>query len=212
LVCEGFENDLADWTFGVSSNEYGSVAPDARAYRGLRSAHLRSDSSGVPGRYLEAELQTNVDFPFDPLFFRAFVYLPSQRLPQSLDLLVVQQSEDPYGGVALGVTSTRAVQLHDFGLDPPHDLTSSVVLPMDRWVCLEWQVPRSQPDAGTAGSYQVWLDGDELTDLSVGGREVTPPLNTLWLGWAFNAPANTAPLDIWFDEVAVDAQPIGCAR
>lgn len=74
------------------------------------------------------------------------------------------------------------------------------------WHCSEWYV-----DTGTQ-SYRYFLDSTEITSLAfTNSNKTTLPalFGAVGVGAQFFAPL-TAPLDTWFDDLAIDDKQIGC--
>jgi hypothetical protein len=83
-----------------------------------------------------------------------------------------------------------------------------VQLPVDRWVCVEAQIP-----SNATGTTRVFIDGVQVTDVAIGKPSPQPPPNHIYFGldWINNA-TTLSPARAWFDEVIVDDQPTTCAQ
>jgi hypothetical protein len=96
----------------------------------------------------------------------------------------------------------------------PAGIALSRVLPVQEWSCIEFVVD------GPNGTIQTWVDGTLVEGLIIDGtptqdideqwlRKVdwAPDLSDFKLGWeAYGGQSNT----LWFDDVALASQPIGC--
>jgi hypothetical protein len=77
----------------------------------------------------------------------------------------------------------------------------------DRWQCLEWHYDQPRQQGA------VWLEGTQLP-IQVGRSHVPeiPVFTSLGVGWANYQNAAGEGFVVWIDEVAFDANRIGCAR
>jgi hypothetical protein len=91
---------------------------------------------------------------------------------------------------------------------------SGRVIPVERWVCIEWKF--DGPNAGM----QLWLDGQATPDLTIAGHGdgcvnaaadfpwTAPSFTSIDLGWeSYQADA---PRTAWVDDVVISTTPIGC--
>jgi hypothetical protein len=82
------------------------------------------------------------------------------------------------------------------------------VIPSRTWICAEFEFK------GDTHEFRVWWDDVERLALRSGPRRhanfTMPQLNQLWFGWWMYNMAE--PQELWIDEIAVDFQPIGCAK
>jgi hypothetical protein len=96
----------------------------------------------------------------------------------------------------------------------PAGIALSRALPAAQWLCIELMVD------GAAGHVRTWVDGAEIPGLAIDGAS-TPDVDEQWLrkaGWrpalkdfalGWESYAGQA-MTLWFDDVALDAQRIGC--
>lgn len=95
----------------------------------------------------------------------------------------------------------------------PNGVAMSTPLPVNRWVCLRYEIDT------TKQSMRTFLDDQEVPGLRVDGvptqdvdgqwlrRGTAPRPTTLRLGWeSYAADADT----IWYDDVALGSSPIAC--
>jgi hypothetical protein len=84
-------------------------------------------------------------------------------------------------------------------------LPSQTKIPVGEWACIEWEVSQG----GAHGDLRVRLNGAELTDAAM----TNVPLITIEEFW-FGLYPETAPgpIDLWYDEIAIDSKPIGCEK
>ncbi len=195
-----------DPDFGV----HGNVSIDTtRSYRGSNSLHVHMDR--VPGSsYPSASVSESGEVPQTGYFVRAFVYLPQNSLTANIEFVMGQNPlyylwgifADNLGhlGYSDDIPPTRGYQ------------SPSTLMPSDRWVCLEWQViAAGNNDLG--GGNRLYLDDVEQTDLTqTTGYPADRFPSSVVLGLFPDESNTVTPLDVWFDEVAVDSQRIGCDK
>ena len=93
------------------------------------------------------------------------------------------------------------------------DTRSVDAFPADAgWVCLEWEI-----DTPPAPSFQAMaIKGAGVTDLRSDASTRYPDAGgpqQPTFGAFFPSPVAAQPaFDVWFDEVAIDSAPVGCAR
>ncbi|MFO0750949.1 MAG: hydrolase [Myxococcota bacterium] len=97
----------------------------------------------------------------------------------------------------------------------PTGIAHSKVLPVDTWVCVELVVD------GQAGTLATWVDGEAVDGLAVDGS-ATPELDEQWLRQAWHPELRSfglgwesyagQALTLWFDDVAIGPDPIGCGE
>jgi hypothetical protein len=92
-----------------------------------------------------------------------------------------------------------------FGVPDAGGAVSSTQLPLGEWVCLELEVDTN------AHHLNVWMNGNELGDMSAAVD--VGKLDLLSVGLGYGGASDAWPAyDAWFDEIAVDANRIGCDR
>lgn len=80
-----------------------------------------------------------------------------------------------------------------------------------RWQCVEWRMDAAD------NKVELWFDGVAKPDLTVstrdhGGNQVDflfPRFDTVKIGWQLYQP-NEGSYDIWYDDIALGAERIGC--
>lgn len=98
----------------------------------------------------------------------------------------------------------------------PVGVALSMPLPTNQWECVQFEVNQSQ------GSMRTWLNGTEVAGLHL-DNVPTPDIDAQWLqnrpnwrpsltdlrlGWESYSGGDDT---LWFDDVAISSQPIGCA-
>jgi hypothetical protein len=93
--------------------------------------------------------------------------------------------------------------------EPKGEVVSKTRVPIGRWACWEWEI------AGVTNEQRFWLDGQEVTDMRIGAAQgwTAPRSGNVTVGWDAYHGSPTIPdgFDIWFDEIAVASDRIGCA-
>jgi hypothetical protein len=75
-------------------------------------------------------------------------------------------------------------------------------------VCLEWHV-----HVVSGGYAKAYVNGVEVTSLTtVQDTQPTPNVAQVALGLVATPGTATSAREIWFDDVAIDANPIGCTK
>jgi chitin-binding protein len=86
----------------------------------------------------------------------------------------------------------------------PQGIASSVQIPANTWICMEYEVNSS--------GAQTWINGSQVSGLTIGGSNSpfgswSPKVTDLRLGWESYGSAGDT---FWFDDVAVSNSKIGC--
>lgn len=210
-LCDGFEDAALSPLWYVYDGPGATAAIDSsRACRGSASAHVHLDAGdvGASPRILLEETQTEQPTPLADRWLRAFVYVPSSSVTAAFDrMLVASQTAQPYQEIDLGVTGSRLTVEDEFGTTP--DTYSTDSLPTDRWVCVVLNIKQGSP-----GEVHVSIDGAPTSDLQLSVEtNPSPPVGSVRWGAAFyQLAAAQGPVDLWFDEIAIDGSPLACAR
>jgi hypothetical protein len=200
-LCDGFENASlqAPWTPVVLSG--GSLDLDPSVVeRGSQSVHAHT--AATDAGLVQSELTQIAVVPNPNFYLRAFVFLLAPAPTRLTRLGGYLSKTTSFNGAGLFLDQ-GALRL---GSDSAFGPIASTPFPTGRWVCVEWQV-----SVGATGELRVWLDGVEAAEARYAGP-VRTTLDHLSLGIAMFGISTPQPAyDLWIDEVAVDAQPIGCA-
>jgi hypothetical protein len=228
LLCDDFESgtlDAATW-----KNYQAAPTIDATlGARGSKSLHMKTAATGGSG------IQTTKIFPrmgglyYGRMFIR-FSALPTS--PEYAHWTIV--GSNPMGGSNNGGELRVGGQLEGgkekFGVGTDHgptgdwtnldrDPSANAVraVPTNEWLCVEWMVDSAKELT------KFWWDGVEhpslatTRDVSHGGNSGVkydlPDIGSVWVGFEnYNQGKTMQPssYDVWIDEVALDAQRIGC--
>jgi hypothetical protein len=222
-LCETFEGTAegaipAGWEKVASTGSIGVVS--GMANRGSRSLHVLAPS----GSY-ETYIRHTKSFPVpdDTFYGRLFLRIAARRhAPMNILHWTVFEARGSnsnnrvrYGGIENGFAMTNAwlfnvetMGMGEKGIDDDPDVQTNP----GRWYCAEWMYK------GTAGANEsrLWVDGAERPKMHVTGSTfdgiyAMPTFNSLYVGWAIYQPMD-GPYEVWIDDVAIDAQKLGCDR
>lgn len=218
MLCDGFETgtlNSAIWhkeidnTGNGDAGVNGKITVEAgRSYRGSYALHVHMDN-GPAYDYPTLFAVESAVVPQSTAYLRAFLYISQNNQLADIEYLVGRNPN--YNMWGIGSESTGALFSSD-GIGGGRRDTGTTQLPRERWVCVEWQLINAT-DVDMGGGMHVFIDGVEAMDLKfTSGYPVTPFPSWLMLGMEPQQNQNTGPLDVWFDEVAVDSQPIGCVK
>lgn len=205
LLCEGFE-DAALASHWVVFESAGALSLDtARAYRGRQSIHSHTNAAAGGEPHAELRSRRGLMMGFTgQAHVRMWAYFASPWAPSFSQLAVF--SDQSGGGISTGARNLNMVNNDFTDLDLAESATQP--LPLDRWTCLQFEAP-----SGMSGTTRVFVDGAEVTDVTLTKSSVQPPFDNIYIGiyWANNT-AMLPAADAWFDEVIVDDAPTTCAQ
>ncbi len=224
ILCDDFENGMNPaYRSSVSSGSI--VVDETRARGGKKSLHARAQAAAGTNAMI------SIGSPAPPAadssyFVRTFMYYAAPPLVENVHMLRVDGTipgsnarvRVSIGGTAdpKGMPSAPGFKVQPsaiYSSDIPtadhkgfRNLASSP-LSFDRWVCWEFQVD------GAKGEWRLWLDGvEEFTikwnkDPNAAWR--VPQISQLSLGIS-HAHLEQAPIEIWFDDLVIGTQRVGC--
>lgn len=199
LFCSGFETgDLSDWSI-PGFGDTPVIIENAAA--GSYAAKVETPGNGSAG-FVDAQVNfiANGGGKF---YGRAYYYLPSEVDVSHFEPLEAFPS--PAEQVfAILILDDERVSLWVNSADEV--VTGDVTFPRDRWFCLRFAAELSNP-----GSVQLWVDDalsvDATGDFAASGVEfMSMPARYTH----DQAPYEQGPVEIWFDEVVFDDEPVGC--
>ncbi|MEO6953112.1 MAG: hypothetical protein ABI321_15030 [Polyangia bacterium] len=109
----------------------------------------------------------------------------------------------------LALSGAITLEVRALDLSDVEELTSSSMMPLGRWTCLELRVPWA--DAAT-GRVRVLLDDVPLDDLSEDGRTTDVPSLTDPITGTHYGDSPGVGWDMWVDEMVIASQSIGCSK
>jgi hypothetical protein len=205
VLCDDFEKatlDATTWTADATATI------DTMAHRGAHSlkVHLAPISSGGIGDSVVIETKS---FPptGSTIYVRAWMYLGS--LPAGANRMQVLGIEQVTGSNDGDYFFTNAGDYRLYDQFSGQTTMSAAAPPTGSWFCVIFQVALA---TGNTGSLTL---GGTLSSLSQ-PNEVTqgsPQVGRLLLGPFFGSTTSAQPaLDVWFDDVIVDVNPVTCAQ
>lgn len=207
-VCTGFVCDSLDgtqidprWTLDTNA---GTITPDTtRVYRGTSSLHLHTDAISTGTTNPRAELLTSQGFPVTGMIYaRAWMYFASP-MPGTPFAQMINFANTAGVGISMGERNAYVVD-NDY-TTPQYVPSTTVMLPLDRWTCLELAIP-----SGISGTTHVYVDGAEVTDAAASQTNQPAP-DHIYLGIEWVATVTSqAAFDAWIDEIAIDTAPVPC--
>ena len=226
VLCDGFEAATAggppgsDWVVELQNAQESLAVDDSRAARGKHSLRIHTGSG-----YERAIVATARGFPFqgNTFYTRALVYattVPANahftlitgvgKLPSATEKTYVRFGGQ-FGILMANYYGFNASDQPQYSSSVPGNYSDGVQLPRERWACLEVGY------LGTQHELRVWLDDNEITRLHVTNWNPPPP-NLAWspayerVEIGFEAYGGQTESDIWYDEIAIGKNRIGCPK
>lgn len=223
---QGWMPDIAAGTVAVGSAPPPSGVAGAAPSIGTKAVHLVSSNTA---RILKSITFTpNAFFGRARLWFKSFpapaghwnVLLGWGYAPGSQKQVADQNWYEIGGGGGNGRLSTFYLSSRT-GIDgkPCCDCclacgNGPAPLPVQKWTCVEWQMD------GVKNEIRFWVDGTPIDQLTIDQTTFTqsscganpwiaPIFERMDIGWQ-QLPAGTGSMEMWVDDVALDAQRIGC--
>jgi hypothetical protein len=208
--CDGFEAATlaGHWSNNDQRGPSSWSIDSSRAYRGSRSLKIHHDPVDA-GAVVAAAVGEGQSFPMSDFYVRAFMYVPSPLPAANEAVLFAIESQAPYSQVSMELNTQAKVNTYNNVATPVVYKASATAMPLDRWVCVEWEVL-----ATASGSTRLWLDGTEVTDLeATQNLAASPAIDVLQIGMGVYQPSMALPAhDIWYDVVIVDGARVGCNK
>jgi hypothetical protein len=196
------------------------VIDGKRARSGIKSVRTSAAGGFFTRAFFGLPAESLTAFVGKTMFARAMVYMPAAA--GGLHTTIIQGSGPPAGATTgtayykFGHTFADKFMVNyagGFGTCNDCNVVSTSTHPPDQWVCIEWQWD-------TANSTQrYWLNSVELTDAytTLQGSPMAPTqaawpaprLEALELGWETYI-FDLGPAELWFDDVVLDDERIGC--
>ncbi len=205
-VCEDFESGDVDRSVWTTNAQGGSSlkVDGVRAAGGSKALHV-IHSGSADG---EVSIRVTKIFPMpkNSFFARAYVYQDLPQLPENFNYFWTVGEGKRY---ALG-PSIDMPPVVRWIYQPDHFTKKSTLrVPTARWACWEWEF------RGDANESRVWVDGAELPELHITnqtrpGPWVIPRWDRLDIGQQAPRPQAGGPFHVWFDEIAIHTERIGC--
>jgi hypothetical protein len=209
LFVEDFESGAIGSRWSRITHNGALTVDSSQVHRGQYALHVHEDTI-VPPDYGQADIVETSTVPLPDLYLRAFVWFPAGADPTSVALFAIDQPASPYKGVNLNITGSPP-SFSSYNNIPATAVSFSAttpLLPTNQWACLEWHI-----HVGTTGFAKAFVDGTEVTALSgTQNTEPSPTLGAIGIGLISYPSNNVNARDVWFDDIIVDANPIGCSQ
>ena len=197
LLCDGFEGGLGDWDRPREDDGMVRVTTDV-VYRGGSALEVSVNGTGSVGRASISQL-------FSPIssadtWVRAYFYIPSATYGDEISLLAVGELSINGESAATGFSIAETW----LWTTPNDDAVGPTLIPMDTWFCLQLHVT-----AGAAGRLEVFYDGASAATLAA-DTTLSDGFEELIIGIERAGTAQTAPVVLYVDEVAVDRAMLSC--
>jgi hypothetical protein len=224
-LCDGFESaapggppSAALWSIAQPDcTGSGTLAvDDAQAHSGQHSVKVNGGAGYCDHIFIA---NASVIATLGPqVYTRVFVRLGAPLGAGHVTFLAMKDSADKGGDVRMGGQDMILMynrQSDDATLPvlSPTGTGESVALAANAWTCIESHFDE------TAGTIDTWVDGKEIAGLVENGTP-TADVSTQWLSQAWNPTLadfrigwesySGQTMTLWFDDVALAAQRIGC--
>jgi hypothetical protein len=212
LLCDGFESGTVSgilWDYGVTQSNASVTVDQTHVHRGQYALHVHTNIVASSGSAEATVAESHTFSPPGATFWaRAFYYLPSSWSTSVATLLDASQKATPFNDVSLAIDHD-ALSIYNAFNGGSYVASTTPLLALDKWVCIEWEV-----DTGTPNQLHAWVDGQPVTALDLmQPTTAAQPIGVFSVGLGI-FPPNTSPiaLDAWVDDVIFDHAPIGCAK
>lgn len=207
VICDGFEGLMFDARWAVTGTGGTAALDTTRAYRGSSSAHFHTNPA--PAGDPSAVLRTTEGLAgaiTGTVYLRAWAYFASPY-PIPIFNQVLNVVNNMTTGVSMG-TRDGFARTNDYAFLQSR-VSSTVMVPVDRWTCLQLQVP-----SNVEGATRVFVDGVEATDVALmtPGGSPQPAADHIYVGVDWITTMAVPATDAWLDELIVDTQPTTCAQ
>jgi hypothetical protein len=153
------------------------------------------------------------------LYARVWLYIPqttqiTDDINANATLMVLGETMAPLGGTSLalwksGLTiqlynGTQAAQAASFAVD-------ATTFPRDAWFCLRWDFPIGPSVPKSA--FHVRIGNNALVNRepdAVVNSTLSNPYDRVWIGINHVSNLQLSPVVVYYDDVAVDTNDIGC--
>jgi hypothetical protein len=225
-LCDGFESAAVGgppspqlWTISQPDcTGSGTLAVDgSQAHSGKQS--VRVDGGGGYCDHIFISNASVIATLGPQVYTRLFVRVAAPLGAGHVSFLAMKDTADMGGDVRMGGQDMVLMynrQSDDATLPvlSPTGTGESVALAANTWTCIESHFDE------TAGTIDTWVDGKEIAGLVENGTP-TPDVSTQWLSQAGWKPTladfrigwesySGQTMTLWFDDVALAAQRVGC--
>ena len=224
-LCDGFESaavggppNPALWSISQPDcTGSGTLAvDDSEAHSGEHS--LKVDGGGGYCDHIFIDSASVITTLGPQIYTRVFVRVGAPLGAGHVTFLAMKDSADMGGDLRMGgqdmiLMYNRESDDATLPVLSPTGTGESVALAANTWTCIESHIDE------TAGTIDTWVDGKEIAGLVENGTP-TPDVSTQWLSEAWKPMLTDfrigwesysgQTMTLWFDDVALAAQRIGC--
>jgi hypothetical protein len=214
LFCDGFESEsgrtFPSWTMpiiqGAGTNVHigtDLVVADSPTCLGQSSMHATT-----VGANQQAFVYTDLAAPVPTtLHVRFFFYMKQYSMTPFQIVGFHSTSNDPNGYATLNVDPINGALNYANGFGAMSGANfNHANLPVNQWICLEL----TETFSATSGNVQLQLDGTKIGDTTIPTQPVGETLDQVNVGIIYTNTGDSGNNDVYFDEVAISANPIGC--
>jgi hypothetical protein len=224
-LCDGFESaaaggppDAKVWSLSQPDcTGTGTLVVDgAQAHTGTHSLRVDGGSGYCDHVFVASTAIASLG---PEVYTRVFVRLAAPLGAGHVTFLAMKDTADKQGDVRMGgqdmiLMYNRQSDDATLPVMSPTGTGESVALAANAWTCIESYFDEN------AGTIDTWVDGKEVAGLVENGTAV-PDVSTQWLSQAGWKPAladfrigwesySGQTMTLWFDDVALASQRIGC--
>jgi hypothetical protein len=217
--CEDFEAaSLNTQRWRIQSSGDTPAVETVRAARGMRSVHFHTDDNGL------ALIHTTEPFPAanNRYYGRLFAWFDAMPTAPEWAHWTIAASTTEASEVEIRVGGQYDNTINRFGVGTDHGPTGDWTMldedpgdavPVRQWVCVEW-LHDGQNDVT-----DFWWNGVARPSLHTTaaahggdtGQYTMPDIDSMFVGfWLYQPMTMPEAFDVWIDEVAIDAERIGC--
>ncbi len=207
--CDGFEGGvLKDWS-DAGARKGTARIEQGKAWKGRHALHVTAPKD----EHVQVLVSHRLATAQETLFVRMYVWAPEPLPPHNWNYLIVQGQGHSWrlGGTTKPFGDESGARLVRVMHQPLHkELVSAERFETGRWICWEMEL-RSRDRA-----MNVWLDGRAIPAMALPGDSgkadqpwVFPSFERVDIGLQHAHPT-PGPVEVWIDEVAIDARRIGC--
>lgn len=204
-LCDDFEAGISgSWTSDVSA---GAIAPaTSPVHSGTHSVALTTTmiTSSVTNPRSSLERFAPLPFPDGTIYARVWLYLQSPFSTTAYFAQFINFANTAGQGISIGARNGY-VTANDY-TDGGYMESATTQLPLDRWFCLQMEMP-----TGSTSTVRAYVDAVEVTDIALTKTTAQPPPDQVYFGFMWVGTISSLPAAAgWMDDVAVGTTPISC--
>jgi hypothetical protein len=221
LFCDGFESGTIDpslWAETTPADSRQSIGvSNAYAHHGTWSLHVHVNALN-DGLYLQSRVGENKTGSQNLLYIRFFYMLSGLPGPDEgmLTLPSSSNTNSASGSVGLSQSGTftssvsnTAGNVYDYGRKG----TTLAPVGLGTWTCVELMVDATYNSPNPNGLLQVYHGSSTTPDSELTGTAELQSVVAVLFGMDFSTPSGGTPtsaVDLYFDDIAIGTQYIGC--